>query len=142
MGIEVLVVDPASIPVERHARRAKTDRLDAIKLVLALRGWLRGEHDRMHVIRIPTPAAEAQRQLVRDRGELQKEIQQHRDRIRKLLRTQGCWEAVAKDFSVRLANGKVTCYDGQPLAVALQERLTREAERLALAETQLTTLEA
>lgn len=30
--IECHVVDPASIPVERHKRRAKTDRLDAIKL--------------------------------------------------------------------------------------------------------------
>ncbi|CAG4895459.1 hypothetical protein R52603_01987 [Paraburkholderia saeva] len=28
-GIECHVVDPASIPVERHKRRAKTDRLDA-----------------------------------------------------------------------------------------------------------------
>ena len=46
-GIECYVVDPASIPVERHRRRAKTDRLDAIKLVINLRAWLRGEHDRM-----------------------------------------------------------------------------------------------
>lgn len=40
-GYETLVVDAASIPVERRARRAKTDRLDAIRLVLALRAWLR-----------------------------------------------------------------------------------------------------
>jgi transposase len=39
-GYQVLVVDPASIPVERHARRAKTDRLDAIRLVMCLRAWL------------------------------------------------------------------------------------------------------
>ena len=39
-GIECYVVDPASIPVERHKRRAKTDRLDAIKLVINLRAWL------------------------------------------------------------------------------------------------------
>ncbi len=47
LGYEVVICDPASIPVERHARRAKTDRLDAIKLVLCLRAWLRGEHDRI-----------------------------------------------------------------------------------------------
>jgi transposase len=76
---EVHVVDPASIPVERRARRAKTDRLDAIKLVTCLLGWLRGERDRMHIIQVPTPEAEAQRHLARDRGELQKEVQQHRD---------------------------------------------------------------
>ena len=60
-GYETLVVDPASIPVERKARRAKTDRLDAICLVLALRGWLRGECDRMRVVRVPPAQAEAQR---------------------------------------------------------------------------------
>jgi transposase len=32
-------------PVERHARRAKTDRLDAIRLVMSLLAWLRGERD-------------------------------------------------------------------------------------------------
>ncbi len=32
-GIECYVVDPASIPVERHKRRVKTDRLDVVKLV-------------------------------------------------------------------------------------------------------------
>jgi transposase len=64
-GIECYVVDPASIPVERHQRRAKTDR--------------------MHVVHVPSPQDEASRQLMRDRGELQKEVQQHRDRMRKLL---------------------------------------------------------
>jgi transposase len=49
-GIECYVVDPASIPVERHRRRAKTDRLDVIMLVINLRAWLRGERDRMHVV--------------------------------------------------------------------------------------------
>jgi transposase len=90
IGYAALVVEPASIPVERHTRRAKTDRLDVIKLVNSLRAWLRGERDRMHVIQVPASEAEAERQLPRDRGELQKEIGQHRDRIRKLLRTVRC----------------------------------------------------
>ena len=55
------MVDPASIPVERHKRRAKTDRLDAIKLVINLRAWLRGERDRMHVVHVPSPQDEAPR---------------------------------------------------------------------------------
>jgi transposase len=86
-GIECYVVDPASIPVERHRRRAKTDRLDVIKLITNLRAWLRGERDRMHVVHVPSPQDEASRQLMRDRGELQKEVLQHRDRMRKLLVT-------------------------------------------------------
>lgn len=140
-GYEPLVVDPASIPVERHARRAKTDRLDAIKLVTCLRAWLRGERDRMHVIRIPAPEAEAQRQLPRDRGELQKETMQHRDRIRKLLRTVGCWDSVEGDFAQRLERGEISCHDGAALPPELLMRLVRECERLALAQQQLAALE-
>lgn len=141
LGYEVEIVDPASIPVERRARRAKTDRLDAIRLVTSLLGWLRGERDRMHVIQMPTPEAEAQRHLARDRGELQKEIGQHRDRIRKLLRTVGCWDSVEGKFAERLEQGTVRCYDGQPLPKELKVRLDMESERLVLAEKQMAKLE-
>jgi transposase len=114
--IECYVVDPASIPVQRHRRRAKTDRLDAIKLVINLRAWLRGERDRMHVVHVPSPQDEASRQLVRDRGELQKEVLQHRDRMRKLLITLGCWDEVNHQaFAGRLARDEVKCHDGAPL---------------------------
>jgi transposase len=141
LGYEALIIDPASLPVERYARRAKTDRLDAIKLVLALRAWLRGERDRMHVIRVPEPDAEAQRHLVRDRGELQKERGQHRDRMRKLLRTVGCWDTIDGDFAGRLEGGAVVCHDGQALPELLRARLMRECARLALVERQLVELE-
>ncbi|MGF6260869.1 IS110 family transposase [Paraburkholderia youngii] len=141
-GIECHVVDPASIPVERHGRRAKTDRLDVIKLVINLRAWLRGERDRMHVVHVPSPQDEASRQLMRDRGELQKEVLQHRDRMRKLLITLGCWDEVDhKHFADRLARDEIRCHDGAPLPIELRERLLRECERLALAQQQLATLE-
>ena len=41
--IEAYVIHPASIPVSREHRRAKTDRLDAELLKRAFLGWLRGE---------------------------------------------------------------------------------------------------
>lgn len=142
LGHEALVCDPASLLVKRHARRAKTDRLDAIALVTTLRAWMNGERDRMRVVRIPSVEDEARRQLVRDRGELQKETLQHQDRIRKLLRTVGCWESVGDDIGTRLADGQVRCHDGRALPPELRDRLLREAERLAFAERQLTALEA
>lgn len=141
-GYEALIIDPASIPVERHARRAKTDRLDAIKLVNSLLAYLRGERDRMHVIRVPDEEAECQRHLPRDRGLLQKEVQQHHDRIRKLLRTVGNWEGVGADFEKRLRAGDIRCHDGRTLPAALHERFIRECERMALAEQQLAALES
>jgi transposase len=140
--IDCYVVDPASIPVERHQRRPKTDRLDAIKLVTNLRAWLHGERDRMHVVRVPSSQDEASRHLMRERGQLQKEVLQHRDRMRKLLATLGCWDDVDhKTFAERLARDEVRCYDGTPLPPELRERLLRECERLALVGQQFAAIE-
>lgn len=142
LGYEALIIDPASIPVERQSRRKKTDRLDAIKLVNSLLAYLRGERDRMHPIRVPEESAEEQRQLVRERGTLQQEIQQHRDRIRKLLRTVGCWDRIGSDFAKRLSERKLCCHDGTALPEQLQQRLMSECERIALTEKQMEALEA
>lgn len=141
-GYEAWVIDPASIPVERQARRAKTDRLDVRRLLNCLRGWLRGERDRMHPVRVPEPEAEATRQLARERGQLQKEIGQHRDRIRKLLRTVGCWTLVDSTFAKRLDQGELRCHDDTPLPDELLSRLKRESGRLRLALDQFQDLEA
>ena len=140
-GIKTLICDPGSIPMPRKHRRAKTDRLDAIKLVSCLRGWLRGELDRMHIIRIPEEQDEAQRHLSRDRGELIKERGQHRDRMRKLLRTVGCWDGIDGDVGRRLQQGQYRCHDGASLPAELQERLVREIERMELVDRQLRELE-
>jgi transposase len=141
-AVEVKVIDPASLPVQRHARRAKTDRIDAIRLVNSLRAWLRGERDTMRVVRVPDEQAEGQRQRVRRRGQLQKEITQHQDRMRKLLRTVGCWNKVGPDFERRLAQGEVRCHRGHALPADLAERLQEECYRLAVARQQLQALEA
>ena len=140
-GIEALVADAASIPVERKKRRAKTDRLDAMLLVRALRGYLRGERDRMRVVRVPPVAAEGLRHYARERGTLQKEIGQHRDRLRKLLRLEGNWEGVEADLAGRLERGEVRCHDGSALTAGQQERMVRECARLQLVEQQLAALE-
>lgn len=125
-GIDCYVIDPASIPVERHKRRAKTDRLDVIKLVINLRAWLRGERDRMRVVHVPSPQDEASRHLMRDRGQLQKEVQQHCDRMRKLLSTLGYWDEVDhRHFAGRLARDEVKCHDGAPLPLRSRPRIMR-----------------
>lgn len=141
-GYKAYVVDPASIPVERRKRRAKTDRLDALRLLSCLRGYLRGERDRMHPVRVPSPEAEALRHLTRERGQLQKEVCQHRDRIRKLLRTVGCWITVDAKIGQRLREDQIKCYDGRPLPSWLRDRLLRESERMEFVAEQFKTLEA
>ena len=136
-GFEVYICDPSSVPVARHARRAKTDRLDAIRLVECLLAWLRGERGRMRIIHVPTADEEAQRHLVRDRGQMQKEVLQHQDRIRKLLRTVGCWSNDVSEIGNQLAQGQLRCHDGSALPLQLQQRLARECERLAFVEGRL-----
>jgi transposase len=140
-GVQVFVVDPASVPVPRHARRVKTDRLDALKLLEALRAWLRGERSELRMVHIPSEEAEARRLLSRERGLLQKEGQQHIDRMRKRLRVYGCTEQLDADFVERLAAGKVRCADGRRLPEELWDWLMREWERLELVQQQLGRLE-
>lgn len=140
-GIETLIIDPASLPVERKARRAKTDRLDARRLVEALLGWLRGEQQRFRVLRQPSVAQEDSRHWGREREQLQREMQQHRDRMVKLLVTQGCWEKLDRAFAQRLANGELCDWEGKPLGATLQARLQRELTRWQQARDQFRQLE-
>lgn len=142
LGYEVVVMDPASIPVQRQARQRKTDRLDAIALVRLLRRWLLGEEDAFSRVRVPSADAEDQRSVTRERRQLSKECNQHRDRIRKLLRTQGCWvKTVDARLGRRLVAGRLRTADGRPLPAALQRRLEREWQRLEWTLAQLEELE-
>ena len=131
-GVQEVVIDAASVPVPRHARRAKTDRLDALKLLGELQAWLRGERPELRVVHIPSEDAEARRLLTRQRGLLQKEIGQHRDRMRKLLRTQGCKEEMDVGFVERLVAGQVRRGDGRPIPEELWRGLGQE-ESITLA---------
>lgn len=140
-GVEALVIDPASLPVARKARRAKTDRLDARRLVEALLGWLRGERQRFQVVHAPSVAQEDSRHWSRERQQLQREMQQHRDRMVKLLATVGCWAKPDKAFARRLADGELRDWADQPLGAALQARLQRELTRWQHARDQLQQLE-
>ena len=70
LGVANRVVDSASIEVNRRARRAKTDRLDALKLVTMLVRVCCGETRVWSEVRVPTVAAEAARQVSRERTAL------------------------------------------------------------------------
>lgn len=69
-GIEVQVVHPASIPVPRRRRRAKTDRIDLDMLLRTLLAWLRGEPRVCTMARIPDVAEEDARRPSRERQRL------------------------------------------------------------------------
>jgi len=57
-GIDNLVVDSSSIEVARRARRAKTDRVDLVKLMGLLLRYAGGEKKVWSVVRVPEEGAE------------------------------------------------------------------------------------
>ena len=67
----------ASIEGNRHARRAKTDRLDCDKLRSMLMRYHTGERRVWAVARIPTPEQEDDRRLHRELERLRKERTAH-----------------------------------------------------------------
>ena len=65
-GIEVHVMQPSSLPVDRRARRAKTDMIDAEMLLRTLMAWLRGEPRVCSMVPIPSEADEEARRANRE----------------------------------------------------------------------------
>ena len=53
LGIRVVVINPASLLVDRRAKRVKTDRIDARAMVRALMAWARGERQVLSEVRVP-----------------------------------------------------------------------------------------
>jgi transposase len=88
-GIGNLVVDAASIEVNRRARRAKSDRLDVSKLLSMLIRYHGGEHKLWSVIRIPSPDDEDRRQPHRELMAVKDERTEHSNRIKGLLASLG-----------------------------------------------------
>ena len=69
-GIDNMVVDSASIEVNRRARRVKTDRLDGDKLLAMLIRYHAGEPRVWSVLRVPTPEQEDARKFAATRHSL------------------------------------------------------------------------
>lgn len=88
-GIENRVVDSASIEVNRRARRQKSDRLDAEKLLSMLLREALGERGLWSLVNVPKPADEDARSLAREYRTLVKERTRSANRILGLLASQG-----------------------------------------------------
>ena len=138
-GIDNRVVDSSSIEVNRRARQAKSDGLDAVKLLELLLREARGERV-WSVVRVPSPQAEDERHLSRELEALKGERTQHSNRIRGLLASQGLEVRVGKDLRQQLESARL--WDGSPIGRDLLARLYRECDRLELVSEQIQKLEA
>ena len=139
-GIHNLVVDSSSIEVKRRRRQAKTDRLDATALVTLLQRWMSGDRRTWSVIHVPSPEAEAARQLTRELATIREDRTRIRNRILGLLATQGIRCALTRRFPSQLATFETG--DGRPLPEAFHARLRREWTHLEGIEARRTALRA
>jgi len=139
-GIENLVVDAASIEVNRRKRRAKSDNLDATKLVAMLIRWHLGEKKLWGVVHVPTAADEDRRQLHRELIELKAQRTEHTNRIKGLLAGLGLSVRIDAEFPRRLEG--LRQWDGTGVPDGLRQRILREFERWQLVGRQIHDLEA
>ncbi len=130
-GFSTYVLEPTSILVNRRARRAKTDRLDAEGMLRVLAAWLGGDQQVCSMVRVPTPEDEDAKRPHREREHLVQERIRIENRIGALLFTQGIrarpslrsWERDVAD----LRTG-----DGRPLPPLLRAEIDRLRRRLVL----------
>lgn len=140
-GVEAEVIDPVSLQVDRRSKRAKTDRLDAEALTMALWRYVNGDRHALRMLRVPSEEAEDAREWQRERDRLMSERRSCNDRIVKKLRTHGIWELSPK-WRTDLRDGRLRTFAGKPLGSSLQHAMTVELTRLELAESKLKELAA
>jgi transposase len=140
-GIEVHVIQPSSVPVERKKRRAKSDNIDADLLLRTLLAWLRGEPRVCSMVPIPDETAEDARRPSREREELVRERISLTNRIGAVLTTLGVdgFNPLRKDRRKQLEALR-TPFD-QPLPEHAKAKIVRSIDRLELVMAQITALE-
>jgi transposase len=139
-GVENLVVDSSSIEVNRRQRRAKTDRLDAHKLLMMLLRYCAGETRVWSVVRVPSVEDEDRRQLHRELVTATRDRTRVINRIKGLLAGYGIRRTLQGDVPTQIA--KLQQWDGTPLPPALRARLAREWQKVGILTEQIAALEA
>src|SRR5262249_46870447 len=137
-SIDNMVVDSASLEVNRRARRVKTDRLDGDKLLAMLIRYHAGERRVWSVLRVPTLRQEDGRRVHRELERLGRERTAHINRIRALL--------VMHNLRVKYVGGRLWQrwwgqHAGQ-LLPGVRGEIEREGERLLLVRAQMRAIEA
>jgi transposase len=137
-GIDNIVVDSASIEVNRRARRAKNDRLDGDKLLAMLLRWHAGERRLWAVLHVPTRQEEDARRVERELDRLTSERTAHVNRIGSLL--------VLHNLRPGRISGRTWdkwwSEHAQEVPRALGLEIERELERLTLVKRQVKLIEA
>src|SRR6478736_746322 len=140
-GVEVYVVQPSSVPVDRRMRRAKSDGIDAELLLRTLLAWLRGEPRVCSMVPVPDEADEDARRCIRERDELVSERTGLVNRIGAVLATLGVsdYNPLRQDRHRRL--DQLRTANGVPLPRHARAKIGRMLLRLELVLAQLAELD-
>src|SRR5712671_1045209 len=141
-GIHNHVLDPASLQVNRRARRAKTDRIDVDRMLRALIRYLRGEPEACSVAQVPRVEEEDAKRLHRERKRLVVERVQHVTRIKGLCAAQGIYNYAPLRPDRWSQLEKLRTGDGRSLPARLKSEIVRELKRLELVLEMIETVEA
>jgi transposase len=141
LGVKNRVVDSASIEVNRRARRTKTDRIDALKLVMMLVRVCCGEPRVFAEVRVPSAEAEAARHRSRERTALVQEQTRLRNQIGSWLATCGCRVTARTRQQAAWWTGARDWADA-PLVPQVQARIARAEARVAVVAEQIATIDA
>jgi transposase len=125
-GIDNVVVDSSSIEVNRRARRAKSDALDAAKLYEMLIRHRAGEKRLWRVVRVPSRQQEDERRMHRELERLKRERTAHVNRMRSL--------AVLHNVRIQHVGGRGWGERLQQLKDQLPAALWAEIERESVRE--------
>ena len=141
-GVRNYVIDPASVQVNRRARRVKTDNIDVGRLLRSLMAYLRGEPKVWSVVRVPGVTEEDDRRLHRERDRLINERVQHVNRIKGLCAVHGIYdyEPIRPNRLARLEQLRTA--DGRELQPRVKAEILRELQRLELVLKMIKTIEA
>jgi len=140
-GIEVHVVQPSSVPVDRRMRRAKSDGIDAELLLRTLLAWLRGEPRVCSMVPIPDEADEDARRCVRERTELLSDRVGLTNRIGAVLATLGVGDYNPLLQSRRRRLTELRTGLGEPIPPNALTKIERLLARLELVLAQIAELE-
>ena len=135
------VMEPASLQVNRRARRVKTDRIDVENILHTLVAWCRGERHVCSMVVIPSVEEEDLRRCHRERDRLIRERTAHINRIKGLLFGQGIRGINVKSRYKTLKPAELVTGDGRPLPERLGREIIREIERLAQVQAQIVAVE-
>jgi transposase len=123
-GVENLVVDSASIEVNRRKRRAKSDRIDLVALLDLLARHRAGSAKPVwSVVHVPSEEDEDRRHLGRELRLVKKDRTRVSHRIKGLLANHGCTLDLHGDLRAQLEG--LRRWDGSALPPGLQARLER-----------------